>query len=128
MENVNFVEKLADHLGQNASVRNVYGDPIETNGKTIIPVAQVGFGLGGGYGQNKRNKSSKSFENGDGGEGREAAGEGSGGGGGMFAKPKGVYEITAEGSRFIPSNNMKQLLMAGFAGFVIHKLFFRKKR
>ena len=54
MENVNFIENLATRLGQNASVKSVYGEPIVTDGKTIIPVAQVAFGFGGGYGEKKK--------------------------------------------------------------------------
>ena len=54
MENNNFLENLAVRLGQNGSVKNVYGEPISTHGKTIIPVAQIAMGLGGGYGQKNR--------------------------------------------------------------------------
>lgn len=39
MENENFIEKLASQFGQNASVKNVYGDPVQVGNKTIIPVA-----------------------------------------------------------------------------------------
>ena len=51
METGNFIEKLASQFGQNASVKNVYGDPIQAGNKTIIPVARIAYGLGGGYGQ-----------------------------------------------------------------------------
>jgi hypothetical protein len=38
MENMNFLENLATRLGQNASVKNVYGEPVIAHDKTIIPV------------------------------------------------------------------------------------------
>ena len=50
MENINFLENLAQRLGQTATVKNVYGDPVVAGDKTIIPVAQIIYGFGGGYG------------------------------------------------------------------------------
>lgn len=129
MENVNFIENLAARLGQNASVKSVYGDPIVTDGKTVIPVAQVAFGFGGGFGEKKKknhlpgNPQSEFLENEKG-----LAGEGAGGGGGMYAKAKGVYEITGQQTRFIPIDYNKQLLMAALFGFLIRGWFFRKKK
>ena len=41
------LETLADRL-QSTSVRAVYGEPVSAEGKTIIPVARVAFGFGGG--------------------------------------------------------------------------------
>ena len=51
MENGNFLEKMASQFGQNASVKNVYGEPVRAGEKIIIPVARIAYGLGGGYGQ-----------------------------------------------------------------------------
>lgn len=66
-----------------ASVARVFGEPIERDGVTVIPVAMVGAGGGGG---------------GSTGDGPG----GSGGGAGVGARPLGVIEITAAGSRFRP--------------------------
>ena len=46
-------QSILDRLGNSASVKNVYGEPIVAEGKTIIPVAKVGYGFGGGSGMNK---------------------------------------------------------------------------
>ena len=126
MENENFIEKLASIFGQNASVKNVYGEPIRVGDKTIIPVAQIAYGLGGGYG--KRREKNRDFKPGeapltdkDG-----SAGEKGGGGGGLHAMPKGVYEVTPDTTRFIPANNLKQLLICFTAGFLVRKMFFSK--
>jgi len=56
MENGFFLEKLASLFGQNASVKNVFGEPIKAGDKTIIPVAQIAYGLGGGYGHGVKKK------------------------------------------------------------------------
>src|SRR3954471_12126620 len=107
MENNNFLEALAARFGQNASVKNVYGEPITTQGRTIIPVAQIAMGLGGGHGQ-KNNKHKNAGTNRE--EPEDNKGEGAGAGGGMYATAKGVYEISEKSTRFIPANAMKQLL------------------
>jgi uncharacterized spore protein YtfJ len=82
------LSSLADHLRAGASVRNVYGEPVSAGGRTIIPIARVGYGFGAG---------------GRAGGSPETAGdqEGSGGGAGMSARPVGALEITAAGTRFI---------------------------
>ena len=127
MENEKFLEKLASQFGQNASVKSVFGDPIQAGDKTIIPVAHIAYGLGGGYGPGiKRNgpsQSNESLKHGDG-----AHGEGAGGGGGMYAKPKGVYEVTSTTTRFIPATSIKQLLFGLAVGFLIKGWFYSKLR
>jgi hypothetical protein len=49
------LRSLGDHLQVGASVRNVYGDPVNVGGRTVIPIARVsyGFGAGGGVGASK---------------------------------------------------------------------------
>jgi uncharacterized spore protein YtfJ len=126
MENGFFLEKLASLFAQNASVKNVYGEPIKTGDKTIIPVAQIAYGLGGGFGKggqkNKTDGSERSQED------KGTSGEGAGGGGGMYARPKGVYEITPFSTRFIPSNNAKQLVTGLAIGFLIRGWIQSKRR
>ena len=126
MWSINFLENFVAGLGQNATVKNVYGEPVVTHDKTIIPVATVAYGFGGGHGQGKKKplnakKQSPNEENEN-----PASGEGSGGGGGLIAKPKGVYEISNKCTRFIPANYNRQLIAAIFLGFLI-KTFITKK-
>ena len=45
-----FVERIADRIGAHAEVKAVFGDPIERDGITVIPVAKVRWGFGGGAG------------------------------------------------------------------------------
>jgi uncharacterized spore protein YtfJ len=127
MENINFLENLAQRLGQTATVKNVYGEPVVVGEKTIIPVAQIVYGFGGGYGYGRKPKKFSNPENVSAGNGNEKkGGEGLGGGGGLVARPKGVYEISKQGTRFIPANNTRQLIAALLLGVLIKSLIKRK--
>ena len=44
------LQSIADKVRSSASVKSVYGEPVEAEGKTIIPVARVAYGFGGGGG------------------------------------------------------------------------------
>lgn len=122
MENDNFIERIAKGISQNTSVKYVYGDPIQSGNKTIIPVASIAYGFGGGYGQGPDKKKNTTNTNAaiDG----APNAEGAGGGGGVRATLKGVYEITPEATRFIPASNTKQLLTGIVIGFLLKALFF----
>jgi len=71
----NVVERLAEHLG-GADARAIYGSPIERHGTTVIPVAKVRYGFGGGSGHKPSNGA-----------------EGTGGGGGVNISPVGFIEM-----------------------------------
>ena len=94
-----FVERMAERVGGKASVRAVFGEPVERDGFTVIPVARVRWGFGGGAGVGP-------VAMGPGGMGGEAeagggTGSGSGGGGGVTADPVGYLEIGPDGASFI---------------------------
>lgn len=75
---------LASRVGMHASPRAVFGDPVVRDGMTIIPVAKVRWGFGGGSGRGADGSAE---------DGTLDAGEGSGGGGGVMASPLGYIEI-----------------------------------
>lgn len=126
MENQNFLEDLGAGFSKTASVKNVYGEPIRVGEKTIIPVASIAYGFGGGQGRGFKTKKPEVNDIAV----REASldGEGSGGGGGMYSKPTGVFEITPGGTKFIPANPVKQVLMGMAIGFLVKTFFFSKHR
>ena len=127
MANENFIEKLASSFGQNASVKNVFGEPIRSGDKTIIPVARIAYGFGGGYG--KGNKKPKKDDAGDEIQpGEESSSKGVGGGGGFTTTAKGVYEITPTCTRFIPANPTQKILIGVAIGYLLKKFFFSKKK
>jgi uncharacterized spore protein YtfJ len=102
---------MLDRLRESASVKAVYGEPIEAQGKTIIPIAKVGYGFGGGSGQGTREKDAPPDA--------EKVGEGMGMGGGVGAKPLGVLEVTPQTTRFIPFGGRGRLLGALAAGLLV---------
>lgn len=88
-------QQLADTVTQ-VGVNASYGEPVEVDGATIIPVACTSYGFGAGEG---------------GGGLEDAQGEGSGGGGGGMSVPVGAY-VTRDGyTRFEP--NIIALLAVG---------------
>lgn len=127
MENENFIERIASAMGQNASVKNVFGEPICVGEKTIVPVAHIAYGFGGGAG--KRNKKQKKNGSEDSVHGEEEPlAKGAGGGGGFNAKAKGVYEITPTCTRFIPANPAQKILIGVVIGYFLKKFFFSKRK
>ena len=110
---------LGDRLHCGASVRNVFGDPIEAHGRTVIPVARIGYGFGAG-GRAGGNRAEGSEDGGDSGD--------SGGGAGLSARPVGALEITAAGTRFIPFIDPVRLAALLVAGFLIGLRINRRSR
>lgn len=100
------LKSVLERLGSSATVKTVYGDPIESNGKTVIPVAKVAYGFGGGAGT----KGSEEDKKGD---------TGTGGGGGILATPVGVVEIDQEETRFIAFHHKVKLFTYAGLGVVI---------
>lgn len=107
-------DTIIERLNGGASVRAVYGEPVEAQGKTIIPVAKVMYGFGGGFGEKGKEK-----KNG-------ADREGGGAGGGVRTKPVGVIEITDEDTRFVPCSDGKKYAALLALGFVIGFLIGRR--
>lgn len=100
-----FVERMAERVGAKASVRAVFGDPIERDGITIIPVARVRWGFGGGAGRGPIAVGPGSASDGAPTEAtfdEGLSGVGTGGGGGVSADPVGYLEIGPDGATFKP--------------------------
>src|SRR5262245_45297506 len=109
-----FVERMAERVGGKAGVKAAFGDPIERDGITVIPVAKVRYGFGGGSGMgpmaNRAWGTSGGVGTGTGsGIGEDATapgdkaaevGSGSGAGGGVMADPIGYVEIGPEGATY----------------------------
>ena len=107
-----FVERIAELVQLHANAKQVYGEPVERDGTTIIPVARVQWGFGGG------------------GLGRGAAERG-GGGGGARAMPVGYIELRDGASRFRPildPTGGAALLAAAIGGVLLGFLLGRGRR
>ncbi len=81
VESGGFVSAVAERIGSAAGVAAVFGEPVERDGVTVIPVARASWGAGGGGG----------------GEGED---EGYGAGGGAIAAPHGFIEIGGGKARY----------------------------
>jgi uncharacterized spore protein YtfJ len=120
-----FVERMAERVGAKASVRAVFGDPIERNGITVIPVARVRWGFGGGAGRGPIAVGPGPGDDPAAGSTFDAglSGSGTGGGGAATADPVGYLEIGPDGASFkpivppMPSPGF--LLAAGAAGALV---------
>ena len=103
MDTQALLRDLGERLGGSASVKNVYGDPVTSGDRTVIPVAKVFYSFGGGGGRGRS----------------EQEGSGGGGGGMVAASPAGALEVTASGTRFVGFHDTRLLALAMAAGFVM---------
>lgn len=78
------LEAMLARIGLHAGARAVFGDAVERDGRSVIPVAQTMFGAGAGSG------------------GGSASDSGEGAGGGAMSRPLGYIEISAQGARYVP--------------------------
>jgi len=85
-----FIGTMAEKLGAVARAATVFGEPVERDGVTVIPVAKARWGFGGGAGHRKD----------EGGGGKEE--DGAGGGGGVQVSPVGFIEIKNDAANFRP--------------------------
>jgi len=113
------LQAIAERLQRSSSIHTIYGAPIETQGKTLIPVAKVSYGFGGGaVGTNGLDAADK----------RPSANavEGGGGGGGVRMVPLGIVEVTPQQTRFLPFGAGKRMLGALVVGLVVGLLLGRR--
>jgi uncharacterized spore protein YtfJ len=110
------LQHIGETLGSSATVKSVFGEPVHASGKTVIPVAKVAYGFGGGFGAGKD------------GAHADRQGEGGGGGGGVRAFPAGALEITDEDTRFVPFVDVTRLAAAVITGVVIGGLIAWRRR
>ena len=109
------LEQLLERLHTSASIKTIYGEPIQLEGKTLIPVAKVMYGLGGGFGKMKtRDREGRTEE--------KPAGES--GGGGIRIVPMGVIEVSRDRTRFLSLggrkiNRLVILAVTFLAGFIL---------
>jgi len=107
MDNRERLSAIVDRIQDQAGVTQVYGEPVTHDGKTVIPVAKVAYGFGGGYEADGREGVNSTDEQDDG-------TEGGGIGGGAWATPVGVVELTDEDTRFVSARDRKtRAIVAG---------------
>ena len=98
------LQSLGETFGSTATVKSVYGEPVTSGERTVIPVARVRYGFGGGGSE---------------GAGEEKSRGGGGGGGTLRASPYGLIEITPEGTRLIRFHDSQVMAVAVAAGVLL---------
>jgi len=114
------VQEFVESVRSTATVKSVFGEPIEMDGKTVVPIAKVAYGFGGGFGSQPKS-----------GESHSDTKEGGGGGGGVRAFPVGALEITSKGTSFVAFHDALHncgLLLAGFAAGALVGAMFSLRR
>ena len=103
-----FISTIAEKLGAVARATTVFGEPVERDGITVIPVAKARWGFGGGEGQGSEDAGGK-------------RGYGSGGGGGVQVTPLGFIEIKNSEANFRPIRTISSawILVGGIVGFFL---------
>jgi uncharacterized spore protein YtfJ len=105
------MQRISDAVGDRATVSTVFGEPVEREGITVIPVAKARFGFGAGGGA---------------GPGEGDQGSGGGGGGGALVSPVGYIEVhdgRAEFKRISTPLDLVALVAAGsLAALTVRRL------
>lgn len=98
----------ADILSQardTMTVKRVFGEPVERDGVTVIPVAVIRGGAGGGAGESAGGAGAAGEA--------EMLGRGSGGGFGLIASPAGVYVIRDGEVSWQPAVDVNRVILGG---------------
>jgi uncharacterized spore protein YtfJ len=97
-----FIGGIAEKLAVAARATTIFGDPVEREGVTIIPVAKARFGFGGGAGRGKDE-------------------DGGGGGGAMQVTPVGFIELKTGAAEFraIRTTSLPWMVAGGIAAFFL---------
>jgi uncharacterized spore protein YtfJ len=105
------LDRIGQTVGQRAQVSTIFGEPVDREGITVIPVAKARFGFGGGGGSGAR-------------QGDE--GSGGGGGGGVSVNPIGYIELHDRSAAFKRISSASDLLTlvaaASLAALTIKRL------
>ena len=112
-----FLKDAVEKMRSSGSAETVFGPARKENGRTIIPVARVAYGFGGGYGTaaqkgkaGAKQRGKRASTNGD---------SGLGGGGGLRIIPAGLFEVGSTGARFLPVRGSMTSTALTLAGGVL---------
>lgn len=125
------LDRLTEAVKDTLTVRRVFGEPVETDGALVIPVARVSGGSGVGFGSGSRDRtdSDKPGDN-DGAGDKPGYEEGGGGGFGVNVKADGIYLVRDGEAQWVPALDLNRLatggMMLGLAAIVAWLVASRK--
>lgn len=88
------------HAQDSLTVRRVFGEPITSNGVTVIPAARIAGGGGAGSGTGEP-------------DGQHAAESGAGGGYGIGVTPAGAFVVRDGAVTWRPAVDVTKVIMGG---------------
>jgi uncharacterized spore protein YtfJ len=100
------VQQLVEGIRDALTVQRVFGEPYERDGVTVVPVAKVQGGAGGGWGDSPEQ-------------------QGSGGGGGLSARPAGVFVVAGDRVRWHPAVDVNRIVLGAQVVAVVGVLAWR---
>lgn len=109
-------EPIAGLLERSLSLKHVYGEPVQHEDTTVIPVATVAYGFGAGGGRGPGGKRATARKK-----------RGAGGGGGVRMTPVGAVEVRPEGTRFVEFRPLAPLVAAAAFGVTAGWVFGRRR-
>jgi uncharacterized spore protein YtfJ len=117
---------IAELLERTLIIRHVYGDPVQHDATTVVPIAKVayGFGAGGGRGPGRVRRGALDLSSAS--DEHPTDAQGMGGGGGVRMTPVGALEIGPQGTRFIRLHPLGPVLGAAAVGLAIGWLVGRR--
>jgi uncharacterized spore protein YtfJ len=106
-----FISSIAEKLGAATRAATIFGDPVERDGITVIPVARARWGFGGGAGSRKDE-------------------DGAGGGGGAQVTPVGFIELKNGAAEFRPIRtiSLPWMIAGGLATLLLLRRILRAAR
>jgi uncharacterized spore protein YtfJ len=93
------ITELVEQSKDSATVKRVFGDPVQHGDILVIPVARIAHGGGGGSGEGRRTEGE--------------TGSGSGGGYGVGATPVGVFVVKNGDVRWHPAVDVNRIVLGG---------------
>jgi uncharacterized spore protein YtfJ len=98
------LETIVERVDDTISARRVFGEPVVKDGVTVIPVARVMGGAGGGEGPAPTTTGEPGSET------RPASVASGGIGFGLAARPAGVYVMKGDSVRWIPAVDVNRIV------------------